>query len=127
MFVLRQVGYRLQDIQWRWKVAQIIAILVATLRHKLESFVERCLFVGPVDCQLLSDTQIASTSCVLVFRGLLLHFPLDLQVGVFLFQGPDVLRQSRAALVLLVPKKLLVGMDRIHLRGKNGGRVPPVV
>ena len=86
---------------------------MATFRHKLGSFVERCLFVGPDDCQLLSDTQIASTSCVLVFRGLLPHFPLDLKVGVLLFQGPDVLRQSRAALVLLVPKRLLVGIESL--------------
>ena len=86
---------------------------MATLRHKLGSFVERCLFVGPDDCQLLSDTQIASTSCVVVFRGLLPHFPFDLEVGVFLFQGPDVLQQSRAALVLLVPKRLLVGIETL--------------
>ena len=68
---------------------------MATFRHKLGSFVERCLFVGSDDCQLLSDTKIASTSCVLVFRGLLPHFPLDLKVGVLLFQGPD-LQSGRA-------------------------------
>ena len=34
-------------------------------------------------------------------------------VGVFLFQGPDVLWQSHAALVLLVPKRLLVGIESL--------------
>ena len=92
---------------------------MATLRHKLGSFVERCLFVGPDDCQLLSDTEIASTSCVLVFHGLLLHLPLDLKVGVF--------RQSRAALVLLVPKRLLVGIESLLERLCSQADVIPVV
>ena len=33
--------------------------------------------------------------------------------GVFVFQGPDVLGQSRASLVLLVPKRLLVGIESL--------------
>ena len=42
-----------------------------TFRHQLRSFVERhFFFVGPDDCQLLSNTQVASTGRVLVLGGL---------------------------------------------------------
>ena len=84
-------------------------------------------FVGPDDCQLLSDIQIASSSRVLVFRGLLLHFQLYLEVGVFLFLGKDVLRQSRGALVLPVPKRLQVGNELLlEILCSRAGAIPLV-
>ena len=40
MLVLSQLSQIQASGYWRWKVAQVIAILVVTLRHQLGSFVE---------------------------------------------------------------------------------------
>ena len=90
----------------RRKVAEVKAVFVATFRHQLRSFVERCFFVSPDESQLLSNVQVASTGRVLVLDGprLFLHFPLDFEVGVFLLQGLDVnmvavIRQHNSAVM----------------------------